>query len=354
MNEPKRRQGWKTFLTPGWILTAVLVLTFTYYAFTFLGPWQLNKGEQKSEFNQRLADAMEHDPVPVSEVLPADGGSAGVEKEWTHVRLQGEFLPSAQVLLRNRPVDSSPAFQVLTPFKTTTDQTILVNRGWTPPEQGADVPEIPAPPTGEVTVTGFVRMSEAEAITDPVESQGHTQVSGIHTATISKLMQDQLRAAGGGQLVSEYVQMDEQSVDAMGQQDSSDATLHAISLPQLDNGPHLSYGIQWITFGIAAPAALIWFAYAEIRERRREKQEIAESEAKLLNSSGAAPGGAEPVGHESGETAMAEPAGSAQDAPAEPVSTEKAATAERKLADRYGGTRSRFEERRTQKRGERF
>lgn len=368
MKEPKRRQGWKAFLTPGWVLTAVLVLTFTYFAFTFLGPWQLNKGEQKSAFNHRLEEAIQHDPVPAADVLPKDGSSAGLEKEWTHVRLQGKFIPSAEVLLRNRPVDSSPAFQVLTPFKTDAGQTILVNRGWAPPVQGADVPELPDPPAGKVDVTGYVRMSEAEALTAPTQSQGYTQVTGIHTATIGDTVKPKLEeahalsAAQKTPLTTEYIQLDEVSVAAMNEQDSSNAELHEIPLPQLDNGPHLSYGIQWITFGIAAPAALIWFGYSEIRERRREKKEIAEAEAGLVTAGSPNDGG-------SAQAAVAAPDDKIQSTSEKPktdveevveensagVGEQSAAeTAERKLADRYGGTRSRFEERRSQKRGERF
>ena len=45
---------------------------------------------------------------------------------------------------------------------------------------------------------------------------------------------------------------------------------NAVNLPNLDAGPFLSYGIQWIAFGILAPIGLGYFAYAEIRARRRE------------------------------------------------------------------------------------
>ena len=46
--------------------------------------------------------------------------------------------------------------------------------------------------------------------------------------------------------------------------------LDALPLPNLDAGPFLSYGIQWIAFGILAPLGLGYFAYSEIRIRRRE------------------------------------------------------------------------------------
>lgn len=347
------------------MLTSVIVLTFTYFAFTFLGPWQLNKGEQKSEFNHRLEAAMEKDPVPASEVLPGDGSSAGVEKEWTHVELQGSFVPGAEVLLRNRPVHSSPAFQVLTPFHTDDGQTILVNRGWAQPVNGADVPEIPEAPSDPVKVTGYIRMSEAESATAPIQSQGHTQVSGIHTPTIGEIQKDELKAADATKsqqkspLTTEYVQLDEASLASVNEQDASPENLNPIPLPQLDNGPHLSYGIQWITFGIAAPAALIWFAYSEIRERRREREEIAEAEARRPAArKNSEPSSSPGSSADSSSTSATSGSSSVSDANApEPTAAEEEVrekSAERKLADRYGGTRSRFEERRSQKRGERF
>ncbi len=46
---------------------------------------------------------------------------------------------------------------------------------------------------------------------------------------------------------------------------TSPAGSASIALPHLDAGPFLSYGIQWIAFGIIAPIGLGYFAYSEIR-----------------------------------------------------------------------------------------
>ncbi|MBV8929341.1 MAG: hypothetical protein JO152_09475, partial [Mycobacteriaceae bacterium] len=51
--------------------------------------------------------------------------------------------------------------------------------------------------------------------------------------------------------------------------------LGVIPLPHLDAGPFLSYGIQWIAFGIIAPIGLGYFVYTEIRQRRRERDQAA-------------------------------------------------------------------------------
>ena len=55
--------------------------------------------------------------------------------------------------------------------------------------------------------------------------------------------------------------------------------LEALPLPQLDAGPFLSYGIQWIAFGIVAPLGLGYFIYSEMRMRRREAARKADQQA---------------------------------------------------------------------------
>ena len=59
-------------------------------------------------------------------------------------------------------------------------------------------------------------------------------------------------------------------------QSASAGVLGVAELPHLDPGPFLSYGIQWIAFGIVAPIGLGYFAYSEIRARRREAAAAAE------------------------------------------------------------------------------
>ena len=64
----------------------------------------------------------------------------------------------------------------------------------------------------------------------------------------------------GTPLAGSYLQLVENQPGGLG----------VIELPQLDAGPFLSYGIQWIAFGILAPIGLGYFVYAEIRTRRQE------------------------------------------------------------------------------------
>ena len=265
----KQKQGIRAFLTPGWILTLVFVLAFTYFAFTVLAPWQLGKNTRQSHFNERLKAAMQQDPVPVAEVIPANGKPVNEDKDWTHVTLQGHFLPHEEVLLRNRPVESAPAYQVLTPFETADGLRFIVNRGWLPadaPGKGKAIDNLALPPSGERNLSGYVRLGEGRSEGGVLNAEGHEQTTSINAAQIGE--------ARGVELAHDYVQLDADSVGKIQDANPDNVeTPHAIPLPQIESGPYLSYGIQWIAFGIIAPILLGWFVWSEIRERRRERAE---------------------------------------------------------------------------------
>ncbi|RNE49558.1 SURF1 family protein [Corynebacterium alimapuense] len=249
----KRRTGWRIFLRPGWLLMLIAIVGFSYAAFSFLAPWQLNKDDAIVARNELIDAAFVIDPVDATEVFDADG-FVDPDDEWRRVILEGRYLPEDEVLLRLRPVESQPAFHALTPFQLNSGETILVNRGFSEPLEGS-IPDIIPAPTEEVSILGHVRLDEVTPPTDPFEDNGYLQVYGINTEQISELT--------GADLAHDYVQL---SSDQPGE-------LYAIPVPKLDRGSHLSYGFQWIAFGIMAPLGLGYFIWAEIKERRRVREE---------------------------------------------------------------------------------
>lgn len=238
----------------------LLIIAFSYAAFSFLAPWQLGKDDAIVHRNNQIDAAFKTDPVPASEIF-GPSGEVSPEDEWRRVTMQGEYLTSDEVLLRMRPVDSSPAFQALTPFRLDSGETILVNRGFTVPLDG-NIPDMTDAPTGEVTISGHARLNEVEPSSAPMEDQGYRQVYGIHTEQISEVV--------GVPLAQDFVQLSA----------GEPGVLNAIPVPKLDRGSHLSYGFQWIAFGIMAPLGLGYFIWAELRERRRVRAE----EASLIDA----------------------------------------------------------------------
>ena len=84
-----------------------------------------------------------------------------VTEEWTKVRAQGRYAAGEPLLVRNRPLEGTYGYEVLSPFTLSDGRTILVDRGWVPNAESAQArPDVPPTPTGTVTVTGWLRPSE--------------------------------------------------------------------------------------------------------------------------------------------------------------------------------------------------
>jgi cytochrome oxidase assembly protein ShyY1 len=244
---------WTFLFKPGWLALAVAVAAFAYLCFTVLAPWQLGKNTKTSRENDQIASSLTADPVALTSILPQQNSTAP-DKQWRRVTATGHYLPEHQVVARLRVVDSDPAFEVLVPFAVDGGPTVLVDRGYVRPEGGSRVPAIAPVPAGTVTITARLRDSET-APTDkaPFQADGVEQVYAIDTAQLSTLATVPLTGA--------YLQL----------VDNQPGGLGVIAIPHLDAGPFLSYGIQWIVFGVVSPLGLGYFVYSEIKVRRREQ-----------------------------------------------------------------------------------
>ena len=245
-------------LRPGWIALAVVVIAFTYLCFTVLAPWQLGKNTKTSRENDQIQHSLTSDPVPLKTLLPQQDSSAP-DGQWRRVTATGHYLPDKQVVARLRVAEGDQAMDVLLPFAVDDGPTVLVDRGYVRPLPGSRVPPIAPPPGGSVTITARLRDSEPPVLDKKsFVSDGVRQMYSISTGQISALI--------GSPLTGSYLQL----------VDNQPGGLGVIALPHLDAGPFLSYGIQWITFGVAAPILLGYFAFAELRTRRAEKAQAAQ------------------------------------------------------------------------------
>lgn len=298
--------GWRVFITPGWVITFLLVISFSYAAFTILSPWQLGKDAQIVNRNNHIEDAFNVDPKPYSDIFTSDGVIKD-DQEWMRVTLTGRYLTDKEVILRLRPVESTPALQALTPFQLDSGEIILVNRGFEPTTADKET-TIPPAPIGEVTILAHARVNEQEPQTAPRTDVDPKQVYGINTEQIGQIE--------GLTLAKDYVQLS----------DDQPGLLHFIPIPKLDRGNHLSYGFQWIAFGIMAPLGFGYFLWSEARERRKLREEEAEMAAQTAGTPESGPD-PEP---------QADPA-----APAAPVAQPTPAEAASQSTDTAQGSRPR-------------
>ena len=238
---------------PQWLALYVVAIAFAYLCFTVLAPWQLGKNTTTSRDNAQISRSLTEAPVSVTTFLPQQDSSAP-DDQWRQVTATGRYQAEAQVVARLRVINGEPAYEVLVPFRVDGGPTVLVDRGYVIPVQGTALPEFDAPPTGTVTITARLRDSEpTPSGKNPFREDGAQQVYAINTPQISQVT--------GVPVTGSYLQLI----------DGQPGGLGVIPLPHLDAGPYLSYGIQWVAFGIIAPIGVGYFVFAEIKQRRREK-----------------------------------------------------------------------------------
>ncbi len=213
-----------------------------------LGRWQMDRrAETLAEINRVVAN-YSATPVPFAAVKD-QFRQLDPEREWTQVELRGRYDEPGQRIVRNRPLNGQPGYEVVVPLKLDTGETVVINRGWLP--IGNKTPgrpdAVPAPPSGPVTVVA--RLKPAEPTLQRGAPDG--QLASIDLAAYSAELGYPLIAGAYGQLASESPAAAEMPF--------------AFPKPSTEEGTHLSYSLQWFAFGVLM---FVGFGYAARQQAR--------------------------------------------------------------------------------------
>ncbi len=237
-------------LSRRWILFGVAVVLLAWLAW-FLGEWQFHRLQDRKERNTIVERNIEADPVPVDEVM-AVGEPVTREEQWRRVTAVGEYDVANTVIVRYRTRDGASGVDVVVPLVTGEGTALLVDRGWLATDNRGTRPEdVPAPPPGEVTVTGWVRQ---DATGDS------TKVSDHSTRSISS---EAIGTELGLRTYAGFVDLAEESPEPAD-------PLERAETPDLGSGPHFFYGLQWWFFGLLAIFGFCYLAYDEWRKARAD------------------------------------------------------------------------------------
>jgi len=236
------------FLFSGrWLLGHVLVIAVAAL-FVRLGLWQLDRLEERRAHTRLVTERSAAVPAPVEDVVPP-GGDAGAVV-YRSVEATGAFDTGREVILFGRTLEGRPGNHVLTPLVLNDGRAVIVDRGWVPIE--LDDPPIvdAAPPSGEVRVQGILFPSEP-----PEESEGPTE-------TIGRIDLGRLAEQLPYPVLPVYVW-------PVSQEPGQSGELPAlVALPELEEGPHLSYAIQWFSFAVIGIVGWGLLLRRETRDRK--------------------------------------------------------------------------------------
>lgn len=230
-----------------------LVIVFAI-ACGFLSWWQWSRRAEAVAEIAKIEANYDAAPVPLEALVPdleAEVDSA----EWHPVVVTGRYLPAEQLLVRNRPRASAAGFEVLVPLVRADGTVFVVDRGWVPAGSTPEEPEsVPAAPQGEVTVVVRLKSGEPEI---PGRSAPEGQLATVRLPDVADLVGAPTYTGMYGLLVAEEPAAAERPLAGL--------------RPVEDEGPHLSYALQWIAFGILAFVGLFW---AVRRERKIAAGEV--------------------------------------------------------------------------------
>lgn len=240
-------------LRPKWLAFHILVFGSVALMIS-LGFWQLRRLDERKEFNALVTERIDQPPVPLDSILD-DVESDPSAYEWRQVTMSGTWLPG-QVIWFNRTQDGATGDNVLTALDGsdgTDGTTVIVNRGF------VSVAEVVTdPPTGEVRVLGRIRTSQehqrgglTDSTTGPL-----TEIRRVDVARLAPQLP--------GDVAPFYLDL----VDSI--PPIAETAPLPTPLPTLDEGPHLSYAVQWFIFSIAVIVGWVLAIRKSLATRRRQ------------------------------------------------------------------------------------
>jgi cytochrome oxidase assembly protein ShyY1 len=208
-----------------------------------LGLWQLRRLDERRALNAEILHRRSTSPLSIEDVA----GKAAVEP-YRPAAARGRYDVDHEVLVFGRSLDGEAGHHVVTPLLLPGGGAILVVRGWVPFAMQAAPVRAAAPSANEVRVKGFLAPDEGDGMVAP-DADGIVRVLDVR-GIASSLPYDVFPLP---------LQLAKQAPPQPG------SLPIPVPLPELSEGPHLSYAIQWFSFALVA---LIGGAILVLRDRR--------------------------------------------------------------------------------------
>ncbi len=215
---------------PRWLVAHVLVLVLVV-VFVNLGLWQLRRLDERRDRNELVQARSTSTPVPVGD-LPDDPDDV----RFRAVVASGTYGPDQTVAVRTTQ-DGVPGAWVFSVLDDA-DAPVVVLRGFVGTQLDGSVPA-PPPPEGEV---------EVEGIAIPMGRLGHTAETAV-----DRLVET---VPGAAPVV----------VQAEVSSPTEIADLTPVPVPDLGEGPHLNYAVQWFLFAAVGVLAYPFLLRRQARE----------------------------------------------------------------------------------------
>jgi surfeit locus 1 family protein len=238
---------YRFLLSPRWIAFHLLVIAAIVLMIN-LGFWQLRRLDERQAFNAEVTSRIDLPPEPLDDVL---AGTDPEDVEWRSVTASGTYLPDEEVRVVNRSQGGIAGDMIVTPLELEDGRILLVERGFVPLDT-----DVAAAPTGEVDIVGRLRPSQ-ERRRGQLSNSATGDVTEAHRIDIPRL---------APQLPGPPVPVYAELVSS----DPAEPGPHPqpVTAPELGEGPHLAYAVQWFIFSAAVAVGWVLAVRKSINDRR--------------------------------------------------------------------------------------
>jgi cytochrome oxidase assembly protein ShyY1 len=238
--------SWRFLRSPKWILRHLLVALLVAAMITAMF-WQLRRLHDKRSYKALVEAREEQAPTDVQDLLEAAQSPRDpdvVAATYRPVTAAGTYLDYDTVVVENRTFNGTSGGWVLTPLDLGGGVAVVVNRGFVGYDRAGEIVAPPAP-TGTVHVEGLLFPSQHRGTfgaTDPREGK---------LARLARVDLDRFDQQVDQDLLPAYIQLD-RSVPGEPPVARDVPQVVALGPPELSEGPHLSYAVQWAIFSTIA------------------------------------------------------------------------------------------------------
>ena len=209
-------------------LTALLLAVLCLFA----ANWQYQRGVDRHAKNFKIEENAKLPTIELPKLFENKSSSessyALIENEWRTVTVVGRFNKDHEVLLRNRyNEDGKYGYEYLTLFNSN-GKNFWIDRGWVQAGDNAlDRPKLPETPNVQIELTGRIRLDNS-----------------LPRGSFFAL-------PATGNLINSWdlrskIKTEEFYLDLISGPEVTPDT--PAQLPELSDGPHLAYALQWIFF----------------------------------------------------------------------------------------------------------
>jgi len=128
-----------------------------------LGIWQIERLHEKEALIATVQAGISAPPVPLADALARGAANA----EWRHVRVTGHFLHDKEIYVFSRGPKGAVGGDIDTPLVLMDGGTVLIDRGFVPEALHESKTRQAAQVTGEVSLTGVLRLSQQPGLFTP-------------------------------------------------------------------------------------------------------------------------------------------------------------------------------------------